>query len=160
MSEEQRYTLEEAHTEFAKLSNGQVWKLLGKTDRSPEEDEEMLRAAFASLYHWTYAGTEIHQQRGEWMIAHVYSVLGNAGPAIKHAQRCLELTETHKDQMQDFDIAYAYEGMARANALAGDAETAKKYLELAKATGESIADAEDKEWFVGDLAGGDWYGVE
>ena len=94
------------------------------------------------------------------MIAHVYTVLGDAGSAIKHAQRCLEITETHKDQMQDFDIAYAYEGMARANALAGDAETAKKYLELAKAAGEDIADAEDNEWFVGDLAGGDWYGVE
>lgn len=160
MSEEQKYTLGEAQTEFAKLSNGQVWKLLGNTDRSSEEDEEMVRAAFASLYHWTYAGTETHHQRGEWMIAHVYTVLGDAGPALKHAQRCLELTKAHKGQMQDFDIAYAYEGMARANALAGDAETAKKYLELAKSAGEDIADAEDKEWFVGDLAGGEWYGVE
>ncbi len=160
MSEEQRYTLEEAHTEFAKLSNGQVWNLLGKTDRSSEEDEEMLRDAFASLYHWGYAGTEIHQQRGEWMIAHVYTVLGDARPALKHAQRCLELTEAHKDQMEDFDIAYAYEGMARASALAGITETAKKYLELAKSAGEAIADAEDKEWFVGDLAGGEWYGIE
>jgi hypothetical protein len=160
MSEEQRYTLEEAHTEFAKQSNGQVWKLLGKTGRSPEEDEEMLRAAFASFYHWMYVGTETHHQRGEWMIAHVYTVLGDAVPALKHAQHCLELTEAHKDQMQDFDIAYAYEGMARASALAGNAETAKKYLGLAKAAGEAIADAEDKAWFVGDLGGGEWYGVE
>lgn len=159
MSEEQRYTLEEAHTEFAKQSNGQVWKLLEKTDRSHEEDEVMERAAFASLYHWTYAGTEIHHQRGEWMIAHVYTVLGEAGPALKHAQRCLELTEAHKDHMGDFDIAYAHEAMARANALAGEADSAKKHLELAKAAGEAIADEEDKAWFMGDLDGGEWYGL-
>lgn len=160
MSEDQpRYTLEEAHKEFAKLSNGQVWKLLEKTDRSPEENEEMEQAAFASLYHWSYAGTETHHQRGEWMIAHVYTVLGGAEPALKHARRCLELTEAHKDQMEDFDIAYAYEGMARANALSGNVETAKKYLELAKDAGEAIADEEDKAWFMGDIEGGEWYGL-
>jgi tetratricopeptide (TPR) repeat protein len=159
MSEEVRYTLSEAHKEFAKQSNGQVWKLLGKTDRSPEENEEMERAAFASLYHWINAGTEVHHQRGEWMIAHVYTVLGEAETALKHAQRCLELTEAHKSQMEDFDIAYAYEGIARANALAGNGEAAKKYLELAKAAGEAIVDAENKEWFIGDLDGGDWYRV-
>lgn len=160
MGEEPKYTLNEAHTEFAKLANGQVWKLLGKSDRSTEENEEMERAAFASLYHWSYAGTETHHQRGEWLIAHVYTVLGEAEPALKHAQRCLEITEAHKRQMEDFDIAYAYEGMARANALSGNIETAKKYLELAKDAGEAIADAESKEWFVSDLGGGAWYGVE
>lgn len=159
MSEEERYTLDEAHTEFAKRSNGQVWQLLGKSERTPDEDEQMEMAAFASLYHWLQVGTAVHRQRGEWLIAHIYSVLGDAGPAVKHANRCLALTEEHKDQMEDFDIAYAYEGVARANALAGDVEAAERYLEKAKAAGEAIADAESKEFFVGDLQGGEWYGV-
>ena len=160
MSEEKRYTLDEAHKEFAKQSNGQVWNLLGKADRSPAENEEMVRAAIASLYHWMYVGSEVHHQRGEWMIAHVYTVLGEADFALKHADRCLEITKAHESQMKDFDIAYAYEGVARANALAGNGEVARKYLELARTAGEEIADAEDKEWFVGDLHGGEWYGVE
>jgi hypothetical protein len=160
MSEKERYTLNEAHKEFAKRSNGQVWQLLGKSERTPAENEEMEFAAFASLYHRLHVGTAVHRQRGEWLIAHVYSVLGDAGPAVKHASRCLELTEQHKDQMEDFDLAYAYEGVARANALAGDAETAKKYLEMAQAAGEAIADSESKEFFVADLGNGEWYGVE
>lgn len=158
MSEEERYTLEEAHMEFAKRSNGQVWQLLGKSERTPAEDEEMELAALVSLYHWLHVGTAVHRQRGEWLIAHVYSVLGDAGPAVKHASRCLELTEEHKDQMEDFDIAYAYEGVARAHALAGDVEAAKRYLEMAKAAGEAIADSESKESFVADMQSGEWYG--
>ena len=61
--------------------------------------------------------------------------------------------------MEDFDIAYAYEGVARANALAGDAAAAKTYLEKARAAGEAIADPESKEFFIGDLQSGEWYGV-
>jgi hypothetical protein len=159
VSEEERYTLAEAHEHFAKQTNGQVWGLLEKDDRTPAEDELMEFAAITSLYHWLQAGTVVHQQRGEWMAAHVYTVLGNGPMAMRHANRCLELTEQNKGEMEDFDIAYAYEGVARANALIGDAAVAGKYLESAKAAGEEIADAESKEYFVGDLAGGDWYGV-
>jgi tetratricopeptide (TPR) repeat protein len=159
MSSVERYTLEEAQKEFAKRTNGQVWKLLEKTDRTPPEDEEMEYAAFASLYHWLQAGTQVHHQRGEWLIAHVYTILGQAESAMKHANRCLELTEAHKNQMEDFDIAYAYEGMARANALSGNREVAKKYLELAESAGDEISNAESKNIFVSDLNSGPWHGI-
>jgi hypothetical protein len=159
MSEEEHYMLAEAHEQFAKQTNGQVWGLLGKDDRTAEEDELMEFAAVTSLYHWLEAGTVVHQQRGEWMVAHVYTVLGNGPMAMRHATRCLELTEGNSDQMADFDVAYALEGIARANALNGNEATAKDYLEKARAVGEAIADAESKEFFVGDLAGGEWYGV-
>ena len=61
--------------------------------------------------------------------------------------------------MADFDIAFAYEGVARAYALGGNQQEAKKYLQLASAAGEAIADPEDKEIFVGDLEGGEWHGI-
>jgi hypothetical protein len=160
MSEEKKYSFAEAELEFAKRTNGKVWQLLGKSDRSPAEDEQMKLAAYASLYHWLQVGKEVNHQRGEWMIAHVYTVLGESAPALKHAQHCLELTEAFMDQMTDFDIAYAYEGMARANALAGNRETARQFFEKAKAAGEAIANPEDKEIFVGDLESGDWYGIQ
>jgi hypothetical protein len=159
MSEEERYTLSEAQEQFAKQTNGVVWRLLGKEDRIPEEDELMEFAAITSLYHWLHAGTAVHQQRGEWMAAHVYTVLGNAPMALRHAQRCLALTEEHADEMADFDRAYAYEGIARARALAGDVEAARDYLTQARAAGDAIEDADSKEFFDGDLAGGEWYGV-
>jgi tetratricopeptide (TPR) repeat protein len=160
MTEESKYTLEEAHVEFAKKTNGMVWKLLGQSDRTDLDNQKMELAAFASLFHWMHAGTAVHHQRGEWLIAHVYTVLGQKEPAKKHAHRCLELTEKNMDQMADFDLAYAYEGVARAEALAGNAEEAKQYLKLATEAGEKIEDEESKGIFVGDLESGDWYGVK
>ena len=159
MSEVEKYTLEEAHKEFAKQTNGQVWKLLEKPERTAGEDEEMVLTAYACLYHWLYAGTEVNRQRGEWLIARVHTVLGEAALALQHAKRCLELTEAYRDQMQDFDIAYAYEGMARTNALGGDRAIARRYLDMAEAAGATIANAEDKEIYLGDLKGGAWYGI-
>ena len=159
MPEEERFTLPEAHQAFAKQFNGRMWQLLGQAERTREQDEEMEMAAFASMYHWLHAGTGVHRQRGEWMLAHVYTVLGRAEPALRHAGRCLELTQAHAEEMKDFDLAYGYEGMARASALSGDRTQAKKYYDLAQAAGEKIQDAEDKEIFTSDLAGGEWYGV-
>lgn len=160
MNSEESYTFEQAHKEFAKRTNGRVWNLLGKTDRTPAEDEEMESAAFASLYHWRQVGTEVHHQRAEWLIARVYTVLGEAYPAVKHANRCLELTEAHKSEMEDFDFAYAYEGMARANALDGNRQVAENYLQMAESAGKEIADLESKKIFMSDLNTGDWYGIK
>ncbi len=159
MEGNEKLTLAEAHLAFAKRTNGEVWGLLEKDQRSEDEDRRMLLAAYASQYHWLHVGTVVNQQRGEWMIARVYTVLGIADQALQHANRCVELTESFKDQMEDFDIAFAYEGLARANALAGNRQEAHRNLELAKAAGEAIADAEDNEIFMADLDCGDWYGV-
>ncbi len=61
--------------------------------------------------------------------------------------------------MQDFDHAFAFESIARANALAGNNEAAAKYRRLAAEAGEAIRDPEDKAIFVSDFNGGNWYGV-
>lgn len=150
---------EETYRQIAKQANGRVWELLGQSPRSPAEDAELVEAAHASLYCWRHAGTEVHRQRGLWLIAHTYSVLGEAALAVKSAQACLAWTDEHEDVMEDFDLAYAYEGMARASALAGDKKSAQRYLELAREAGEQICDPEDKDIFTADLQAGEWYGV-
>ena len=150
----------ESHREFAKQANGRVWQLLGTADRAPSDDDEMVEAAYASLYHWGKVGKEVNRQRGEWLIAHVHTVLGEPGPALKHADACLTLTHDFRDMMADFDIAYAYEGMARALALNGQSEQAKVYLTLAEDSAGRISDPEDKQIFVGDLESGEWYGLK
>ena len=61
--------------------------------------------------------------------------------------------------MEDFDIAFAYEGMARASALAGEQEKARQYHQLAEQAGQTISDQEDQDIFVADLASGDWFGI-
>ena len=160
MSQERADPVLESHREFAKQANGRVWQLLGMADRAPSDDDEMVEAAYASLYHWRMLGKEVNRQRGEWLIAHMHTVLGEPGPALKHADACLTLASRFREAMQDFDIAYAYEGIARALALNRQVGQAKKYLGLAEDSGGKISDPEDKQIFVGDLESGDWYGLK
>ena len=140
MTEEKKYTEAEAQRFFAGRFNNQVWSLLQKSDRTGEDDELMIHTAHASCCHWLQIGTGLNHQRGEWLIAHVYTVLGLSEPALRHAQRCQQLTKEYADLMHDFDRAYAYEGLARANALAGNRQDALHYLKLAQDAGAAIAD--------------------
>lgn len=144
---------------FAKRINGQTWAILDNPDRTQAEDEALLHAAHASLYHWLQVGTTLHHQRGLWLIARVHVVMRNAADALYYARRCLELTEQHRDLMEDFDIAFAYEGMARASALAGEQEHARSYHHRAEQAGQEIVDQEDRDIFFVELQGGDWFGL-
>ncbi|MDF1515523.1 MAG: hypothetical protein P1S60_17070 [Anaerolineae bacterium] len=157
MAEEQFYTEAEAERYFAIKHNGLTWELLEKADRSSVEDGLMVHAAHSSCMHWLQAGTPTHHQRGEWLLARVYSELGYTDAAVRHASVCLELTETHAEMMQDFDRAYAYEAVARASALAGDMSAAIANYKLAEKAGEAIEDDENKSIFMGDLKGGNWH---
>jgi hypothetical protein len=117
----------------------------------------MLHASHASLYHWLQVGTGLHHQRGAWLISRVQTVLGNGDEAIRYANRCLELTKDYSDLMEDFDFAFAYKAAARANALAGNIEEAKKFIGLARSAGEAIKNDEDRTIFLKEFEGGEWY---
>jgi hypothetical protein len=105
-------------------------------------------------------GNALNQQRGQWLISHVHVVLGHAKEALRHAERCFEITQANKQLMQDFDIAYAFEGIARAHAMLGDEKIAMEFCGLAQQAGNAIADEEDRSIFMGDFNGGDWFGLK
>jgi hypothetical protein len=153
------FTLTEASLQFAQKLNTQVWELLQQPQRTRVEDEMMVHMAHASCYHWLRSGTGMHHQRAEWLLAHVYTILGAPDLAIKYATRCLELTNEYSDLMKDFDHAYAFEGMARAFALAGKTSEGQKYLALAEEAGHAIKDREDLRIFSEDFNSGDWFGL-
>lgn len=155
-----QYTLEEAHRHFAIEFNSQVWKLLQKKDRTQIDNDQMVYAAYASAPHWLIAGNGLNQQRAEWLIANVFNTLGLADSALRHANRCLELTNQFSSLMHDFDHAYAFEAAARANALAGNIEQAHHYLPLAVAAGQAIQHDGDRVAFESDFGAGNWYGVK
>src|SRR3954465_9812061 len=159
MSIESVYTETEAHRHFAKECNLRTWALVGKAARTADEDAEMVDAAYASLFHWRYAGTGVHLQRGEWLVGHTYALLAMGEEALRHAERCLALTAEHKGEMEDYDVAYAYLDMARAHAILGNRSDGEKYLALAEEAGKEIADSEDRLIFTDALNGGNWYGL-
>ena len=156
---EEKYSLEEAHRRFAKSCNQRVWELLDSTPRTPAMSEEMLLAAQASLYHWLQVGAALNVQRGHWLLAHVYTVLHEPAGAMKHATRCLEVTKAHMSEMKDFDIAFAFEAMARTYAMIGDMMNGKEYYDLARRVGQALKDPQDKQIFMGDFSHGEWFGV-
>ncbi|MGY1809720.1 MerR family transcriptional regulator [Blastococcus sp. SYSU D00669] len=127
-----------------------VWRLLETEDRTPDQDDRMLHMAHASRHHWEQAGTAVHRARGEWQCSRVYAVLGRAEPAVHHARRCLELCSEHA--LGDFDLAFAHEALARAAAVAGDAEARDRALADARAAAEAITDPEDRALLESDLA--------
>jgi len=157
---EEKYTEAEAQRFFAGKLNGEVWGLLEKSGRSKDEDEMMIHAAHASCCHWLKVGTGLHHQRGEWLIARVYSELGMGESALWHAGRCQELTGAYAELMEDFDRAYAHESVARANAVAGNREQALRMVELAQGAGQTIEDEENRQMFLGDLNSGNWGGLK
>ncbi len=141
--------LNQSHKKFAVELFNLTWDLLEKKDRSPEETAAMIHACHASCYHWSIVGQPVHLARGEWLIARVYAVLNRAEPCLFHADRCYRITIDNN--LKDFDLAFAYEAMARACDLAGDAVEKAKYITLAKDAGSAIQDEEDRAYFFGEL---------
>lgn len=159
MTEDKTFTLAEAHKHFAIKTNGETWQLLEKKERTSIEDEILIHLAHASCYHWLQVGTGLHHQRAEWLLSHTYAEIGIADAALKHAKLCRDLTEEFKDLMQDFDIAYSHEAMARACACAGELSDALLHRQKAEAMGHAIADEKDRKIFMLDLNSGKWYGL-
>jgi DNA-binding transcriptional MerR regulator len=127
-----------------------VWTLLETEPRAPDQDDEMLHAAHASRYHWGIVGDPVHRARGEWQCSRVYAVLHRAEPAMWHASRCLALCEAHG--IGDFDIAFAWEAIARAARVGGDHAEADAALARARDFAVAIAEEADRELLLGDLA--------
>jgi len=126
--------------------------LMEKADRSQEEDDELVHCAHASAYHWLQVGTAANRARSEWQCSRMYTVLGRAEPALHHARRCLEICESEPAALEDWDLPFAYEALARAYAAAGDAVETSRYLELARSSSAAVVDDDDRALIEADLA--------
>jgi hypothetical protein len=127
-----------------------TWTLLEKPDRTEREDDLVVHAAHASRFHWETVGEPLNHSIGEWQVSRVYTVLGRAEPALHHARRCLAICEQHG--IGDFALAYAYEALSRANVVADDSVEAARFAGLAYAAAEGVADEDDREHLLEDLA--------
>lgn len=134
----------------AQLFN-ETWRLMEQEGRSRQDDDRMIHTAHASRYHWGQVPTAIpaHLARGEWQISRVYTVLGRAEPALHHARRVLDLCQ--ENGIGDWDLAFAYEALARACAIAEDAGQAREYTDQALAAAEDIAEDAERELLLADL---------
>src|SRR5437899_7309713 len=139
----------EWHRKMAAHLFNSTWVLLEKQSRSKKDSNTMIHMAHASRYHWGVVGGPKELAIGEWQISRVYAVVRRPEPSLYHAERCLEICKAHG--VGDFPLAYAYEALARAFAIAGKSRERAACLKLAKAAGERIRDDDDRTLFCNDL---------
>ena len=126
-----------------------VWTLMEKEDRTTVDDDLMVHMAHASRYHWGQVGKAENLARGEWQVSRAYAVQRRAEPCLHHAQRVLDICE--ENGIGDWDIAFAFEALARAHAIAGDTEAARAMTEKALEAVEKIEEDEDRKIVLADL---------
>ncbi len=139
------------HRAQAVECNNGIWELIGEP-ASPERDEELLRRAYASTYHWARAtgrGPE-NDARGAYMVAKVHLLVGQPERSLHYADECMRLCTQHG--LVDFDLAYAHESRARALKALGRIDEATTAWQAALDT--KIADDEDRAIVEADMADG------
>jgi uncharacterized protein YndB with AHSA1/START domain len=130
-------------------ANNAVHGLLER-ERTPDEDEDLLRHAYAAAYHWQRAPDTgpAHEARASYMVARALVATGQAERGIVNADRVLAICTEHG--IGDFDLAYAHE--ARSRALSASGRTEEAALEAVLARSVPIADPEDAVIVERDLA--------
>jgi hypothetical protein len=143
------FDLISAHRYFSAECFNRTWNFIDKPHRTPEEDDQMLMTAFASLWHWNQRPdcTRQNLSVGYWQLARVYALLKQAGPALHYATRSLEYSQGEPP----FYAGYAYEAIARAEALAGNFSQVREAIAQAHALSEEMVDAEAKQMLQADL---------
>lgn len=140
------------HRALAASLFNRTWTLLDRQDRDAEADTEMVHAAHASAWHWMQAapGDPLRRSRSEWQCSRVYAVLRQPEPALRHARLALDICERHG--IADFDLAFAYEALARACAVSGDRQAASDWTARARLAAAQLADPENRDLLLSDLA--------
>jgi len=148
-NESQSLDLDRAHRHFAADCFNRTWTLIEKADRSPADDEAMLLAASASLWHWTQRADRTDQNLsvGHWQLSRVYSLLGRGEDAMRHAERSLQ----YASGSPPFYVGFAHEAIARAALNLGNAALSQEHLQQAQSLAATVSDPQDRVMLEMDL---------
>jgi hypothetical protein len=157
-NEAEGFDIAEAHQHFAMELYNLVWDMLDRPERDRLQDELMIHTAHAAAFHWSQVGEPEQLQRSEWQLSRVYTIIGDKAQALHYARRCFEVTQ--EQRLGDFDLAFALEAMARANAQNGNKIDFEQYYVLALKAADQIADEGDKDLFLAELNSDPWFGMK
>lgn len=151
MSEKTDLDKKAAHKYFSANCFNQAWDLIDKEERTPEEDEQMIRLSLASHYHWTQREdyTKTNASIAYWQTSHIYALLGQADNSLHYGQLCLEVSQG--EDVPPFFLGYAYEALARAESVAGNQDRSADYIKQAQAAAERIEKQDNKKQLLADL---------
>jgi hypothetical protein len=141
----------EAHRFFSADCFNKTWGLIDKSSRTPEEDEQMLFLAMASLWHWTQREdhTLANLSVGYWLVSRVHAVLARTDEARRYGRFALDTAQ--RANADAFTLGYAYEALARAEAVGGNQAQRDEHLENAKKAATQVDNEEARGWLLDDL---------
>lgn len=143
--------LQSAHRHFAADCFNRAWVLMDKAERTPEQQEEMLRLSHTSLWHWTqrddYSPTKASV--GYWQLSRIYVLLGQPEGAARYGE--LSLRTASGPSTPPFYRAYAHEALSRAAALAGNWAEVQRNLDQARKVSAKIEDESSRAMLLADL---------
>lgn len=134
------------HQRFAAQCNNRAWDLADQPERTPDEEDEMVAAAYAAAYHWGKVGASLNVARADVTLAHILSVAGQGQSALHYAQRSLDYFEHHA--CEDWDAAFAHAEIAFAAAVLKDRPLHARHRALAIQLGQEIQDEQDRQVFL------------
>ncbi len=139
------------HRRFAAECFNHAWTLLDKTPRSTAEEEELVHCAHASAWHWSRRADETPSNRAiaAWQLARVYAAVGRADEARRYGGQSLDICR--ESSLDAFLTAYAFEALARAEAVAGNAASRDRWLNEARELANAVADADGRRQLQNDL---------
>ena len=140
------------HEAFSGGCFNKCWGLIEKTDRSPEDVEEMLLLAQASLWHWKQRSDckPMNLSVAYWQLSRVYALADHYCQARLFGDKCLKVSKDNK--VSPFYVGYAYEAQARAEVLNKDFKAARSCLEKAENELAGVTDKDEKEFLETDIA--------
>jgi len=155
------FDIDKAHRYFGVECNNTIWKIIDKPQLSENDKSEIIHLANTSYWHWSkFSGCKkVNIARGLYMIALAYTYAQQKAEALLNAHKCLDFCESNKTEIKDFDLAYAYQIIARASALNQHSKT-KHYIEKATELINTIFNPEDKKICMADFGHGNWYGYK
>ncbi|MFD2445130.1 tetratricopeptide repeat protein [Bacillus sp. CGMCC 1.16607] len=141
----------ESHKQIASQCFNRVWDFLDMSERSREEEEQMVHLAHTSFWHWTQVEdhTPTNLSIGYWQLSRVYAVIGNGEQSLFYADRCKDISEDAS--IAPFYLAYAYEAIARAYMTLNQKEDAIESYNKSLKLAEGIVIEDSREMLLKDL---------
>ncbi len=145
--------MEKIHQHLSAKCFNTCWTYIDKKDGTPEDTENMILLANASLWHWKQRSdcTPLKLSIGYWQVSRVYALAGEYDMAKRFGEQCLKIGTDGK--LSPFCVGYAYEALARAELVGGDRKCAADHLAKARLELERVTDKGESELLKADLDG-------
>lgn len=143
------FNIATAHQFFSVSCFNAAWTLIDQSERTADENEQMLSLAHASLWHWRQRSDcqTKNLAIGYWQLSRVYALQRLGERAGHYGELCLAASRDEGP----FFLAYAHEALARAAAVQGDLGAMSEHLEQARLLAGMVAAADDRQQVLDDL---------